>query len=276
VNKTFFLGISLCGILFLLTACSSRTAIQPTQTETVTPANEPILPPTLSATSTVTLTSIPATLTSNLIPQTPTRPSDNVLTMKPGRTAISIDGDLVKNNRVNYLIDVKAGQYLLASLSTTDQTLSIEIVQPNHNPLLRALDQLQSWQGILPVDGQYQVSVVSKELPGNYNLSITVPVQVIFNLGSPSITLEGSVDAHQITTYMVKGEKDQTMGVNINVPGNDVFLTIYGLQDGQPYIRSVTGNSTAKIKLPVSQDYVIQCVSTGDSDENFKITFEEK
>jgi hypothetical protein len=99
---------------------------------------------------------------------------------------------------------------------------------------------------------------------------------VIFNLGSPSIALDGSVDAHQITTYMLKGEKDQTLGVIINGPGNDVFLTIYGLQDGQPYIRSVTGNVAAKIKLPVSQDYVIQCVSTGDSNENFKITFEEK
>ena len=41
------------------------------------------------------------------------------------------------------------------------------------------------------------------------------------------------------------------------------MLTIYGIQDGQPLIRSVTGATTFKGTLPGTQDYMIEAVGIG-------------
>lgn len=50
------------------------------------------------------------------------------------------------------------------------------------------------------------------------------------------------------------------MTVNLNSPGNSALLSIYGYTDGQPYVRSVTGQTSFTFKLPATQDYIIQVV----------------
>ena len=85
--------------------------------------------------------------------------------------------------------------------------------------------------------------------------------------------MNAKVGANGITTFLMRALQDQTLNVKIISTVGDVFLTIYGLQDGQPYIRSVTGQTSYSFKLPATQDYVIQCVNTGSKSEDLIVTF---
>ena len=104
-------------------------------------------------------------------------------------------------------------------------------------------------------------------------MNVTIPVRVTFKTGAVSATVDGRVGPQQINTYLLRALKDQTMTVTITSSKNNILLTIYGLEDGTPYVRSVMGLTTFTFKLPSSQDYVIQCVSTSDSAENYTVTF---
>ena len=53
------------------------------------------------------------------------------------------------------------------------------------------------------------------------------------------------------------------MSVAILSPHNNILLTIYGLQDGNPLVRSVSGATNWTGVLPGTQDYMIEAVATG-------------
>jgi hypothetical protein len=50
------------------------------------------------------------------------------------------------------------------------------------------------------------------------------------------------------------------MDINLGVTSGTAVLSVYGYQDGQPYLRSVVEATTFSLKLPATQDYIIQIV----------------
>ena len=53
------------------------------------------------------------------------------------------------------------------------------------------------------------------------------------------------------------------MTVVITSPNNDVLLTVYGFETGDPLVRYVSGAWQWSGTLPASQDYMIHAVSVG-------------
>ena len=264
------------GLIILLAACSPTPPGTTTVTAVATQTVYQVIPPTQAPTATLTPappqpTPTPA-LTATSPSATSTAAAQRVLAMQAGATETSTSGHLDANQQSVYTFTAQAGQYLETALTTTDPSLTLAIATPDNQPLVKTSDQKQSWQGFLPTAGIYQVVVAATSAPGDYSLVITIPVVVKFALGATSITLNGAVANQQVTSYMVKAEKGQTLSVNINSQDKDVFLTIYGVEDGQPYLRSMMGLTSASIKLPVTQDYMVQCVSNGAADETFKLT----
>jgi hypothetical protein len=198
------------------------------------------------------------------------------LTMGPGRTVVYADGSLATNSAATYLVGAKAGQFMMVMINSANQTLYLQIQAPNQSFLVSPGDKKNYWQGTLPMGGDYLVTVVAGGSGGNYDLSVTIPAQIVFKAGAVSASAQASVAAHGITTFLLRALQGQTMTVKVTSPSADVFLTIYGLQDGQPYVRSVTGSTSASIKLPSTQDYVIQCVSTGEAAEDISVDFTVK
>jgi hypothetical protein len=61
------------------------------------------------------------------------------------------------------------------------------------------------------------------------------------------------------------------MTANLLAPPNSAGITIYGLDDGQPLIRSQSGATSFNGPLPATQDYVIQIVPFGNTAVNFTL-----
>jgi hypothetical protein len=195
------------------------------------------------------------------------------LSMAPGATTVLASASVGNGGSVTYLVRAAANQYLMAMINSANPNLSLEIRTPGGGLLVPSSAALSSWQGNLPVGGDYQVSVVSRGGQGDFTLNVTIPVRVVFQAGAVSASLDGYVYARGVNTYLLRALKDQTMTVTISSPQNNIFLTIYGLQDGQPYIRSVTGQTSYTFKLPATQDYVIECVSVSDNPESYQVKF---
>jgi hypothetical protein len=260
------------------------TISRPTQTSaaaTKTPlplvitATPPAVAPTqpVTATKSAAITSTPAQVS---MTPSPTSFAGTRISMKAGSTAANVSDKLQSGGKISYLVGAQAGQFLMASINSANQSLYLEIRAPGGAVLVAAKDKKSFWQGELPKNGDYQVSVISAEGDGSFELGITIPVRVVFDKGATSDSIKGHVGGRGINTYLLRASKDQTMKVKITSPNNDIFLTIYGLSDGQPYVRSVTGSTEASFTLPSSQDYVIECVSTGDGAEDYTVDFEVK
>lgn len=195
------------------------------------------------------------------------------VSLEPGSTSANIQGQIGADGKASYLVAVKAGQYLMASIDNYDQPLYLEIQAPDGSTIVSADSKLSYWQGVLGKDGDYLVSVLSAGKASNLSLSLTLPVRVQFAAGATSASFEGKADANGIVTYMLRALQGQTMTVTITSPQKDIFLTIYGLQDGTPYIRSAADATTYSFLLPSTQDYVIKLVSTNASPESYKVDF---
>lgn len=203
-------------------------------------------------------------------------PQATRLVMASGATNVSVSGSLSQNERANYLVGAASGQYLMAALTSGSRNLYLQVQAPNGSSLLSASQQQTSWQGTLPASGDYLVSAVASGLGGDFNLSVTIPERVTFQQGAVTASLRGQIGAKETNTYLLRALKGQNMTVTVNAPANDIYLTIYGLDDGQPYVRSVMGQTNFGFDLPTTQDYVIQLVSTHASSETYSVEFKVK
>jgi hypothetical protein len=280
ITRTFLITC----LLAALTACGGGAKVtSPAPTIVIpTQAGGPSLPtaamPAALATALPTFASAAPTASLSLSASSlaPTSAGPTRISMAAGKTVASVDGALSAGGSAVYLANAQANQYLMANLSSTNQDLVLKITAPDGSLLLSSADKHQTWQGALPQSGDYSLTVIANGAGASYGLSVVIPARVTFKAGAISASLSGYVGASEVTTYLLRAMQGQTLSVSIAAPQKDVFLTIYGLDDGQPYVRSVTGSTSASFSLPSSQDYVIEAVSTGKAAENYTITFTAK
>lgn len=244
----------------------------PTSSGLPTPAATPSLPtqaPTTLPTQSRP-TSMPAT---QVAPTSPvTGSTGERISMSTGSTVAYVPGDLAAGKSITYLAGALAGQYMMLDLTSATNNAYISLVSPDGSILLPASEKKSHWQGALPSNGDYEITVYTPSAT-RYTVQLTIPVRVKFAAGATTATVNGLVGARSATTYLLRAQQGQTMTVTINAPNNDIFLTIYGLEDGTPYVKSAMEQSSSSIKLPSTQDYVIEGVSTGDTSEEFTVTF---
>jgi hypothetical protein len=91
-------------------------------------------------------------------------------------------------------------------------------------------------------------------------------IRIQFAPGTYSITLQGRVAANGITYYVLRAMQGQTMSVSVSSLNNQAVLTIYGLTDGIPLVRgNASGATSYQGILPLTQDYAIDIISTGNA-----------
>jgi len=126
--------------------------------------------------------------------------------------------------------------------------------------MLSQTSRQTSWETMLPQTEDYYIGVYGGATTENYTLTIEIPSRIKFQPGTDSATVTGKTVAGYPVAYIVLAVKDQKMTVNLNSQGNSAVLTIYGYTDGQPYVRSVTGQYNFIFRLPSTQDYIIEVV----------------
>ncbi len=217
----------------------------------------------IALSSTQTAQAMPPTL---LPPPPLPPPSDYMIRISfpSGATSASMSGNLKKSSRVDYVLKALKGQTMIAYVSSPGNNVYLGVTGLSDGvPMLRTVAASTQFTGILPLTQDYRLTIESPYQKSTFSMEIIIPVRIKFPPGAISATEQGRVIGGSLNHYLLKAMAGQTMTVAIFSPHNDVFLTIYGMQDGNPLVRSVAGATTWSGVLPGTQDYMIEAVSVG-------------
>lgn len=208
-------------------------------------------------------------------PPTGIPPVGKSIQFAPGATEAEAQGQLPANGIATYTLAASANQTMQLTLSSNSNTARIAVFSPAGAPLPpeRGNPEGTYWQGILPTTGTYLIQVLAGNgaSPANYSLNVTIPVRIRFAPGGISAQVSGTTGQARIVTYLLEAGEGQTMTVNLSAPPNSAGITIYGLDDGQPLVRSQSGATSFNGRLPATQDYVIQVVPFGNGTVNYQL-----
>lgn len=202
-------------------------------------------------------------------------PISNVIQFTAGATEAEVQGTLPANGSANYLINVQAQQTMILALSSNSSSARVSVLGPTGAPQPAQRDNPEGtyWLGVLPATGNYAILVSAGNATptANFSLSVVVPQRITFAPGAVSAAVAGMTSQGRIVTYLLKANSGQRMIARLNVPTDAAGLTIYGLDDGQPLVRSQSGATDFDGTLPGTQDYVIQVVPLGQGAVNFSL-----
>jgi hypothetical protein len=221
-----------------------------TQEPVVQPSNTPKAPVQSSAT-----------------PKPPPEPAPvtgaKVIAFAAGATSGDVSGHLQSGGQASYYFGAGAGQILLAAAYSKNDNVYMVISGADGSALVKASDQFTNFESKLSKTQAYYVTVYAGGGASDYTLQIILPFNIVFSPGAISASIDGFLASNQTNFYVLRALKGQTMTDTITSPHGDVFLTVYGISDGQPLVRSAMGQTTWSGKLPLTQDYMIEAVNTG-------------
>jgi len=170
----------------------------------------------------------------------------------------------MKGGVIDYVVRAMANQTMLATIYSPNNNVYLGVVGLSDGiPLLRTAAGATQFTGVLPHSQDYRLTLFSPDQNSNYTLQVIIPARIKFAHGAYSASVDGYVGGKSTNYYLLRASAGQTMTVTILSPHNDVLLTIYGMQDGSPLVRYVSGATTWSGVLPGTQDYMIEAVSVG-------------
>lgn len=239
---------------------ATMAAITPAGTQTSAPATALI--PTLLGSTTVPPTLPP-------VPPTVIVPGATRINFLNGATTGVVSGHLQAGQTQSYVLQALQAQPMLADLSSLNNDVALSIKTQGGTTMLNAAAHQSSWEGTLPQTEDYFLTVYGGAADENFTLTVTIPSRIKIPEGATSIKISGkTVSGYTVayTAFAIKGQKMSVALVNLS---GSAALTIYGFTDGQPYVRSVTEQTSFAFTLPATQDYIIQVVPKGGSTVNY-------
>jgi hypothetical protein len=207
-------------------------------------------------------------------PPPPPPPNYPRITFASGGTSATKEGNLPAGSSADYLIRALAGQTMLVNVYSPANNVYLGVIGVSDGiPLLRTIAEETSFRTTLPATQDYHLTVAAPFAPSNYTLQVIIPARIQFQSGAISASVPGHLGGNQTNFYLARANGGQTMDVKIVSPGNSVLLTIYGLDDGIPLVRYVSGAWQWSGVLPATQDYMIE---TFASDGAMNYTVEVK
>ena len=106
----------------------------------------------------------------------------------------------------------------------------------------------------------YLVQVYAGATTENFTLSIITPARIVFDPGAVTAQRSGSTPGGLNVAYVLRANAGQKMDLQLTAPDGNAVLSVYGYQDGQPYLRYVVEQTSFTMTLPATEDYIIQVV----------------
>jgi len=156
-------------------------------------------------------------------------------------------------------------------LDTPDQSAKLSVFGANGVVLLPQSQQTSSWQGTLPSTQDYYFRITGDGSTQDFTLNVNIPARIQFSSGQTETTLSGQTVGGYSVLYVAYAFAGQQMDVTINTSPDVAGLTIWGFSDGEPYARAQNGVTNFSMKLPSTQDYIIQVVPAGGSVVDYKV-----
>ncbi len=243
----------------------------------------PIFPPTLSPAPpgkiTPAITVVPAITQgpAAILPPLPTQPGaptptenisvsaggDTRIDFATGATFAEVSGDLPQGGQGSFLISAGKGQLMMLDVGSRNRDVYLGVKGAEGSVLLSSSAQLTTWQGLLPFTEDYRVTLTAAGSASNYDMGVTIPAIIQFSPGATSTIIQGQVTTRANLNYMLYALAGQSMSIAVKSPNNDVLLTLYGVTDGQPIVRSASGANQWSGILPATQYYMIIAVTPG-------------
>jgi len=194
-------------------------------------------------------------------PRPTTIPGAVRINFDTGATSDVVEGVIQPGQVMNFLVGAAQGQPLMVSTNSynNDVTFSVKGLQDG-KILLDASQKFSSWQTMLSVTQDYLIQVIGGASKENFSLNVITPARISFDPGAISAVRKGTTPNGLDVSYILRANANQQMDLSLDAPDGNAVLSVYGYQDGQPYLRYVVESTTFSLKLPASQDYIIQVV----------------
>ena len=212
-------------------------------------------------------------------------PTTKRINFAPGTASATETGTLTTFGEITYLAAASKGQTMTVTLTAPSGEVSMGIYAPNGTTLLNPADPATTWNGTLPVDGDYRIKLASVLgiMDKNYSLKVEItssdgstPVtkRISFAPGATSATETGTLTTFGEVTYLAAASMGQTMTVTLTAPPGEVAMGIYdptGAMLLNPADLATTWNGT----LATGGDYRIELASAlGIMDKNYSLKVE--
>ncbi len=186
------------------------------------------------------------------------------LSFDAGGTSALHKGFIAGGTTQKFVVKALEGQVMMLTTTSPNNNIFLGVTLAGNGATLLSLDkQWTNWWGNLPAMDDYLIQLYAGGGNAGYSLQVVIPQRVRFDPGATSAKVEGSVVKSGANAYLVNAAKGQKMTVALTSPNKDVVLTIYGLDDGQPLVRSDAGVTSWTGDLPRTQDYVVEAISVG-------------
>ncbi len=101
----------------------------------------------------------------------PTTPTDQQIRFAPGASSATVYGSVYAGNMVRYHLGARQGQFMWVSIGANSQFV---VRGPNGELLNSHGGAMTDWQGILPVDGDYTIEVMTFGSADDYSLTVAI------------------------------------------------------------------------------------------------------
>lgn len=187
------------------------------------------------------------------------------------------EGQIQAGQSQRFLLGASADQPLIVSVGSRDNDVTFSVTGARDGKvLLSAAEKLSSWQTMLTVTQDYIIEVYGGASTENFTLNVITPARIRFAQGAVSGTYSGTTPGGYTVSYILHARKGQKMKLNLDAPNGNAVLSMYGYEDGQPYLRYVVEQTSFDFTLPATQDYIIQIVPRGGEVAGYTLTVEVK
>ncbi len=183
-------------------------------------------------------------------------------------TSSIVSGTLQPNQSLNYVLNASQGQPMIAQLESTSHDITMTVKTAGGTSLLNNGQNLIT---LLPITEDYYVTIQGGASTENFTLTIQIPSRISFPEGKNKVILTGKTAGGSTIAYVLFARQDQYMDLYLNGVGKDAELSVYGFADGQPYLRSAAAATIFSLKLPRTQDYIIDVVPSGGMEVNYTL-----
>ena len=247
---------------------ATMAAVSPAPTSTPVPPTATLVPLVLPTTPAFTPTAAP--------PPVIVVPGATRITFLTGATTGVVSAPIQPGQTINYVLQASQGQPMMVDVGSLNNDVTLSMKTQGGTSMLNASALESSWQGSLPITEDYYLAVHGGATTENFTMTITIPSRINFAQGADSAKVKGKTVAGYNVAYTLFAIKDQKMSVELDTVGGDAVLSIYGWNDGQPYIRAAAEKKTFSFTLPATQDYIVQVVPQAGSAVSYLLTIKIK